>query len=223
MNRLVIHNLHKSYSNKKVLDALSLSLANEEILGLIGPNGSGKTTLLNILMGLILPNEGSFSFSENTKVSMSVSRKGFFDDMTVVNNIGLILEVSGLTQNSEIQDLTETLGIDFEHQHYGNLSAGQRQKVSLLLAFAGSHNLVLLDEPSNHLDVDALIALRNLIVEKKKRGASLLITSHVLSDLEKVCDRIAFIKKGTLLHDDSKENLMREYGSLEKAYLDILK
>ena len=203
------------------LDGISFSVGKGEIVGLIGPNGSGKTTLLNVLMGMIKPSSGKFQFSESAGIGMCVSRKGFFDDMTVKNNIALYSRLLNARAEKVCQVMDE-FQIDFGNMRYGKLSAGMKQRVSLLLPFVCDNSLILLDEPSNHLDIDSIIALRKSILHLKQGGISFLITSHILSDLEKICDRILFLKKGILVKDSTTDELMQSYGSLEEAYLKIL-
>lgn len=216
---LEIKNLSKRFGNKKVLNDVNFSIESGQIVGLIGPNGSGKTTLLNILMGILSPTSGSFKVEENKKIGMSVSRMGFFDDMTVENNINMYSSLC--TNKSNLKYQLKQFGIDFESKTFGKLSAGMKQRVTLFLAFIDKFDLIYLDEPSNHLDIDSIIMLRTVISNMKKNGTSFLLTSHILSDLEKVCDKIVFVRDGRVIRTEKTEILIQHYSSLENAYLDI--
>lgn len=217
---LQLDQISKSYNKKKILNQVSFSISQSEIVGLIGPNGSGKTTLLNIIMGMLQPSSGSITFSSQLRVGMSVSRKGFFDDMSVVNNILIYSRLLNINEKV-VEDTMKKLMIDFHNIQYGKLSAGMKQKVSLLLPFISQNDLIFLDEPTNHLDIDAILNLRSTVLEKKESGVSFLITSHILSDLEKVCDRIIFLKSGRITVNLSTTELVNNYGSLEKAYINF--
>jgi ABC-2 type transport system ATP-binding protein len=219
-NILNIHNLSKKFSNKLVLNGINFTMSSGEICGLVGPNGSGKTTLLNILMGMLKPTLGSFQLRDGLKVGMSVSRKGFFSDMSVWDNILLMAKLA----NVEVCRVSKTMDdflIDFRKFPYGKISAGMKQRVSLIIPFLTNNELILLDEPFNHLDIDSILILRNKISQLKEEGVSILITSHILSDLEKICDRILFLKDGELQLDRSTLALIQEFGTIENAYLSI--
>lgn len=217
---LQVNALCKSYRQHAVLRRVSFSIGKNEIVGLIGPNGSGKTTLLNILMGIVLPTSGSFGFAPSVTLGTSVSRMGFIGDMSVRDNLITFAELGGLSSTA-VDAVLHDFNIDFARMRFAQLSAGMKQRVSLAFAFLFNSNLILLDEPSNHLDIDSLIHLRNRITTQRQHGTSLLITSHILSDLEQVCDRILFLQRGTLVADRRKDDLVHEFGSLEAAYLQI--
>lgn len=217
---LIVNSISKRFSNKLVLNQVGFSINSGEICGLVGPNGSGKTTLLNILMGMLKPTAGTFQILDGMKVGMAVSRKGFFNDMSVRDNILLIARLANIEKAQALRTMDEFM-IDFGKSQFGQLSAGMKQRVALLIPFLASNDLILLDEPSNHLDIDSIFVLRSKILDLKKRGVSFLITSHILSDLEKVCDRILFLKAGVLQIDSPTSGLIEEFGTIENAYLSL--
>jgi ABC-type multidrug transport system ATPase subunit len=218
---LRVHGLRKNFARKPVLDDVSFSVGPAEIVGIVGPNGSGKTTLLNILMDMIKPSGGSYHIDDGVKVGMSVSRKGFFDDLSVNQNLMLYAKLMD-TGEDEVLEKMKAFDIDFGKIRFGKLSAGMKQRVSLLFPFVSANNLILLDEPSNHLDIDSILKLRSTIINLKQAGVSFLITSHIFSDLEKICNRILFLKNGKLVSDSLTNELLEKYGSLETAYVNIL-
>lgn len=219
---LHIDNVSKSFGQRKILSNIAFSINQREIIGLIGPNGSGKTTLLNILLGMTRPTSGSFTTGKNLNIGMAIARTGFFDDMTVIRNIQHHATLLGLDQK-RIDEGLSVFAIDYLHVNYSALSSGMKQRVSLLLAFARHNDLVFLDEPTNHLDIDSILNLRNLILKEKAARTSFLITSHVLSDIEKVCDRILFLKHGAIIQNVRTDDLLKTYGDLEEAYINILR
>jgi len=216
-----VNNISKTYSKKRVLNNINFSIGRGEIVGLIGPNGSGKTTLLNILMGMLRPNTGTIDTVDDCRTGMAVSRKGFFDDMSTTKNIYLYTDLLDMDRSDVLKVMDDFL-IDFHSEKYGKLSAGMKQKVSLVLPFLSYHDLIILDEPTNHLDIDSILNLRSTILNKtKENGTSFLITSHIFSDLEKMCDRIIFLKKGEIVMEEFSNVLIENYGSFEEAYLQI--
>lgn len=219
---LEVTSLKKTFGPKVVLDDISFAIGSGEIIGVVGPNGSGKTTLLNVLMGMLLPSYGGFKIANNIKVGMSVSRKGFFEDMTVMDNL-LIYSKMGLFSSEGIRAALKKFSIDYENVMYSKLSAGMKQRVSLVLPFISHCDLIILDEPTNHLDVDSIIKLREEIMDLKNRKlSSFLFTSHILSDLEKVSDRIIFLKSGKIINNSATSSLLHHYGTLEEAYINII-
>lgn len=217
---LEVNNLVKSFDHKIILDKISFSIKEGEVIGIVGPNGSGKTTLLNIIMGMLKPNDGTYKFASNIKIGMAVSRKGFFDDMSVRNNI-LLNAIQCQANSAGVDRVIRDFEINFGDKFFGSLSAGMKQRVALAIPFLRYNHLVLLDEPINHLDADSIFILRSKILDAKSEKSSFLITSHVLSDLEKVCDKIIFIKNGKIKTEQSTLELLEKYQSLENAYIQI--
>ncbi len=220
---LSVINLSKKFQRKQVLKDISFSITQGEIVGLIGPNGSGKTTLLNILMGILYPSSGGFKVEPHIKTGMAVSRMGFFDDMTTKNNLSMYFDLAGTNHKALLEELMSYFSIDYEMLKYSKLSAGMKQKVSLLTAFLDNYDLTYLDEPTNHLDVDSIFLLRSLLTKKKNEGRSFLISSHILTDLEKICDRIIFINEGRVIADATTSDLIKKYGTVEAAYLGLFR
>lgn len=217
---MIVKELSKSFGKKQVLKKISFSVGAGEIVGLIGPNGSGKTTLLNILLSITTPSSGSFKLEQSETLGMAVSRKGFFSDLSVKDNLEL-LSLVAKGDRETLKRNFELFSIDFGDTKFSKLSAGMKQRVSLVPAFIKDYKLILLDEPTNHLDIDSILALRNIILERKKSGISFLITSHILSDLEKVCDRVIFLRNGEITESYQVKDLVDKYGDLEMAYSTI--
>jgi len=217
---LEVSNISKRFGKKTALNGVSFTIEHGEIVGLIGPNGSGKTTLLNILMGMIKPTGGAFQVKDNAKVGMAVSRNGFFDDMTVLKNVMVQAELLEVKE-VDVLKVMDYFSIDFSEMRFGKLSAGMKQRVALVMPFIRNNDLIYLDEPSNHLDIDSILTLRSKILHQKELGTAFLIASHILSDLEKICDRIVFLRAGELVGNSLTHELMQKYGNLEEAYLNI--
>lgn len=218
---LKVVKLSKQYAGIQALSNVSFSVSQGEIVGIIGPNGSGKTTLLNILIGLVSQTEGNYHFHNNVRVSMAISRMGFFDDMTVERNLSMYSDLQGI-ERDRMTKISKMFQVNFGSKRFGELSSGMKQKVNLTLGCASATDLLLLDEPTNHLDVDSIFSLREYMVNFKALGGSIVMTSHVLSDLEKVCTSYIFLKSGEIIKEISQIDLFSEYSNLEDAYLKIM-
>lgn len=215
-----VKSISKKYGNKEVLNNVNFSIGKQEIVGLIGPNGSGKTTLLNIITGMVRPTGGAYQTFDRLNISMSISRKGFFNDMTVFENIVMYCKLWNVPEE-QIREIMNYFLIDFGDVRFGKLSAGMKQRVSIMLPFVKANDLVILDEPTNHLDIDSILLLRKIITDRKKENTSFIITSHIFSDLEKICDRILFLKNGNVLESFETNKLIEKFGNLEEAYVNI--
>ena len=171
---------------------------------------------------MMQPTSGTFTTGKDLNIGMAIARTGLFDDMTVIRNIHHHATLLGLDQK-RIDECLSVFSIDFLNVNYSTLSSGMKQRVSLLLAFARHNDLIFLDEPTNHLDIDSILNLRNLILREKAARTSFLITSHILSDIEKVCDRILFLKHGVIVQNERTDDLLKTHGDLEQAYINILR
>ena len=216
---LSFKNVRVTLDKKTILHDITFEVREFQVVGLVGPNGAGKTTLLNTILGSVRNFKGEITSRRDIELGISVSRHGFFNDMTVWRNIELYKKVAGFDPTF-LDQFISTMRIDFLDKSFGQLSAGMKQKVSLCLAFMKNFKLIILDEPTNHLDVDALISLRNLIQNRKDSGASIIIASPILTDLERVCDQIIFLKNGSIVLNESVSELIQKYSSLETAYLE---
>lgn len=214
-------NIDKKYGEKQVLNKVSFSVQRGRVLGIIGPNGSGKTTLLNIIIDSIHPDNGYVVNRLRDKTGVAISKKGFFQDMSVKKNLEMYASLMDIPR-CEVDRATEMFLIDFKDQKFRELSSGMKQRVSLACAFMSQPELILLDEPTNNLDVDTILLTRSIISDHKAKGVSFLITSHILTDLERVCDEVVFIKSGNVIKTSSLELLLERYSSLEKAYVQLL-
>lgn len=212
--------LTKTFSRRNVISGLSMIVKQGETIGLIGPNGSGKTTLLNIIAGALRPTSGKVILQPGTQLGFGLSRKGFFNDMTVQHNLNMFIAMAGV-EPSLIQGVLSKFDVDYGPKPFGKLSAGMKQKVSLALAFMRRCDVYLLDEPSNHLDVESLKALNHLIDERRKQGNSFILASHVLSELERKCNRIVFLRNGKIQSDERMESIVARFGNLDNAYEEL--
>ena len=209
---LTTKELGKNFKHKRVLDQINLNVPTGKIYCIMGPNGAGKSTLLKIISGIEKPTEGVVTFKdknwkrEDLKVIGSlIEEPGLFDNLTVEENIKLKLKLHRV-ENKNQEQILNTLGFgDHNHEKVKGFSTGMRQRLGIALAFMGNPDLVILDEPTNGLDTFGIHELRELLMLEKKQGKTIIIASHMLSEIKKVADRIAILGDGKLLLEEDYE------------------
>lgn len=221
-----LDNVSKYFGKTRALSGFTLHVNQSECLGIIGPNGSGKTTLLNLIVGLITPSEGIIERDisiEKGGIGYSMSNFGFFPDVLFRQQIKLLYAYKNMPINrAEVDYFKSLFHVDTTFEKpFRSYSSGMKQKLSIISAFVGAPACIILDEPTNGLDVDAVFALKNHISETTFRSP-ILITSHSLDHLESVCDRLIFLKNGSLLYEGYTEEIVEKYGDLETAYRQII-
>lgn len=235
---IVARNLHKSFGEVKAVRGVSFTANDGEITGLLGPNGAGKTTTLRMLYSLLPPDEGEIridGLNPGTD-AMEIKRtlgvvpdgRGLYNRLSARENIEYFGKLHGMSRplmKERIAHLTQTLGMeDFIDRRTEGFSQGQRVKVAIARAMIHSPQTVLLDEPSNGLDVMATRALRNYILSLKREGHSVVLSTHIMQEVAALCDRIVIIAKGEVAADGTAEQLMQRSGcsTLEDAFVKLI-
>lgn len=209
MEILKIENLFKSYNHKLVLDNINLTILEGEIVGLIGNNGSGKSTLMKIVANLVNADNGKITVCgydvvtqrENALEQMSVIIEGpsLYPEITVEKQ----LKINTYLRNLDDDKLTEAYHYLAKNiskkEKINKLSLGMKQEVALAQSFMCHAKLYVLDEPINGLDFDNILKFRDRLLEVKKEKSSVLISSHILKELDIVADRFVFIKDGKII------------------------
>lgn len=215
--------LTKIYGNRKVVDGVSLHIPQGAIYGFVGENGSGKTTIIRLLMGLARPSAGRYSlfdvdyknkniYNIRKNISAIVETPTIVASMTAYQNLEYACQYFGIKKYKEIiPGLLKTVGLgDVGRKKAGDFSLGMRQRLGIALLLLNEPKLVLLDEPMNGLDPSGVAELRDIIIDLNKKGITFLISSHILSELEKVATHWGFISHGKLLNELSNEELANE-------------
>jgi ABC-2 type transport system ATP-binding protein len=224
---LEVKNITKLYGQKKTLDSMSFSIKKGEAAGLVGPNGAGKSTTMNIITGYLAANSGSVTLdgarladapSEyKKKIGYLPEIPPLYTDMTVREYLAFACEIKGVAQNArqaapEVARAAQKARVDdVLDRLINNLSKGYRQRVGLAQAILGAPGLLVLDEPTIGLDPNQIIEVRGLLSELKKDHA-ILLSSHILSEITEVCDRIILINEGKLLALGTPEELAARLG-----------
>jgi ABC-2 type transport system ATP-binding protein len=228
--------LSKVYKTSTAVDGISFALARGGITGLLGGNGAGKTTTIAMLMGLVTPTSGTARVlgsdmpRERYKVLHRMNFESPYVEMPMRLTIRQNLKVFGMLYG--VDNLSERIAAiageldlaDLLDRPTGKLSAGQKTRVSLAKALINAPNLLLLDEPTASLDPDTADWIRTHLERyRDTRGATMLIASHNMAEVERLCERVIFMKQGRIEDDDTPQRLLQRYGrdTLEEVFLDV--
>lgn len=216
MYAMDLKGLSHLYRNGRGVRKVDLQVRQGEVFGFLGPNGAGKTTLIRTILGFLSPTTGSATIlgldvvrdrlQILSKVGYLASEPALYDALTGYENIDFAMRVRGAKDYGRLKDLAERLDVDLNHR-YKTLSRGNKQKVAILNALAHDPDLLILDEPTSGLDPLVQEAVRSLILEERKRGKTVFMSSHDLAEVEAVADRVGIIKAGEMVAVDSVDNL----------------
>lgn len=234
-----IENLSKSFAEVRALTGLSLSAADGQVTGLIGPNGAGKTTAFRVVYGLLMPDVGTARVDgidvaadrmlAQRQLGVLPDVRGLYPRLTAREHIryfGELHGASGAALEADIDDLVERLGMtDFVDRPAKGFSRGQELKVALGRALVHRPKNLILDEPTNGLDVMSSRAVRELINEMKAQGHCILISSHIMSEVSLLCDKLVICAEGRAVTEGTPDELREQTGAddLEEVFVRVLK
>lgn len=217
--------LVKRYRHGPAVDNLSFEVPEGQVSGLLGPNGAGKTTAIRVLLGLARPSAGSTRLlgaapgtadfaAAVRKVGSLIEGPALYGRATARQNMQIEADALGLTDaRGEIEELLELVGLSARADtKAGSFSLGMKQRLGLALALLGSPKLVVLDEPTNGLDPAGIVEIRELIKRLPERGTTVLVSSHLLAEVQLMCDRAAILQRGRLVAEGSIEELIAANG-----------
>ncbi|MEM6448819.1 MAG: ABC transporter ATP-binding protein [Cyanobacteria bacterium P01_D01_bin.105] len=223
---LKISRLSKRFGQRQALHELSLTLLPGEIYGLLGPNGAGKTTALNMLCGLLKPDSGEIwlngqPVSKATKLLVGVmpQQNLLYQSLTCAETLFFLARIYGIDKKDRERRVVDCLAAvnlgDRANDVVGDLSGGMQRRLSLAAAIIHQPKLVVLDEPSTGLDIEARYEVWELIRSLKQQGVTILLTTHLLDEVERLCDRIGIIKQGQLLAEGTLATLQKRIPAAE--------
>lgn len=226
-----VRNITKRYGAQKALDDVSFSVDDGEILGFLGPNGAGKSTAMNIITGYISATSGSVLIDgkdvleqpQQTRKNMGYLPEipPLYEDMTVKEYLYFIYDLKKckLPKISHMKDICSLIGLnDVYGRLIKNLSKGYRQRVGFAQALVGDPKILILDEPTVGLDPKQIVEIRDLIKKLGKRH-TVILSSHILPEVQAVCDRIVVINRGKIVADDTEENILAGFDDEKNIYL----
>lgn len=220
---IIVQNVTKQYDNQLALNDVSLTIGKGEIVGLLGPNGAGKSTLMKIITCFIPPTKGTVSVEgyDIWEQSMEVRKcvgylpehNPLYLDMYVKEYLGFVAgihHITGQEASKRINEMIEMTGLGVEmHKKIGALSKGYRQRVGLAQAMIHNPSVLILDEPTSGLDPNQLIDIRRLIKDLGNEK-TVLLSTHIMQEVEALCDKVIIINKGVVVANDNIENLTKE-------------
>ena len=219
MYAIETNNLTKKYKNKTVVDKVNLFVPEGSIFGFVGENGAGKTTIMRLLTGLSEPSGGSYKlfdisntdrkiYETRSHISAIVESTSLIPTMNAMENLKFAYLYLGLSQEINFNQLLKTVGlIDVGNKKVKDYSLGMRQRLGIALALLNEPRLLLLDEPMNGLDPEGIAELRDLLINLNKKGITILISSHILSELEKIATHYGILSHGRLIKTITSEEL----------------
>jgi len=235
---IVVRNLRKHFGDVKAVNGVSFEARDGEITGLLGPNGAGKTTTLRMLYSLLPPDAGEILIDglDPARDAMAIKRtlgvvpdsRGLYSRLTARENISYYGELHGMSRTAigaRIETLVRTLDMaDFIDRRTEGFSQGQRVKVAIARAMVHEPQTVLMDEPSNGLDVMSTRALRDYIRSLRADGHSVVLSTHIMQEVAALCDRIVIIARGEVAADGTPDDLLDRSGcdSLEDAFVKLI-
>lgn len=230
MELLEIKNLYKNYGEKQVLNNITLTVPRGKIIGLLGKNGTGKTTLIKLINGLLTPTEGEIIFEgekigPQSKLNIAyLPERTYLDkSMTINETIKFFKEFYSNFDIDKAKDLLKKLDLD-ENQKIIKMSKGMQEKVQLVLVMSRKADLYILDEPLGGVDPATRDYILDTILTNFNEGASIIISTHLISDIERILDEVIFIDKGEIkLISDADELRNKENASIDEIFRRMFK
>ncbi len=229
-----VRGVSKRFGEKTAVDSVSFEV-DDEILGLLGPNGSGKSTLMKIIAGVLKPDSGDVIVNGRSVRDNPIKVKevvGFVPEAPVLyesltplelfNFIGGIRKIEAAILRERVERLAEALDFKAMNELVGNLSFGNKQKVSIISALLHNPPVIVLDEAFNGLDVASVKLLRDLIFQLRDSGRDIVISTHIMPIAERICDRVLIIQNGRIIAEGTPEELRRDE-ELEEVFLKLTK
>ena len=220
---LELFDLSKSYGSIKAVNGLSISLKKGNVYGLLGPNGSGKSTTLGMVLNVINPTSGLFQWYSGTltthqalkKIGAIIERPNFYPYMTAYQNMVLICKIKECGTNG-IEEKLKLVGLwERRDSKFSAFSLGMKQRLAIAAALVNNPELLILDEPTNGLDPEGIHQIRKLILSIAKMGTTILLASHLLDEVEKVCSHVIVLKNGVKYYEGPVDQITVAHGFFE--------
>lgn len=225
---LSIHNISKSYGPIQALKGVSFDVPEGCVFGVLGPNGSGKTTLLGIILDVLVANAGSYSWFGGMKpedarkqIGSLLETPNFYHYLSAFNNLEITAAIRQNGSEDRIRVLQQVGLFERKDSKFQTFSLGMKQRLAIGAALLGKPKILVLDEPTNGLDPAGIAEIRDLIRKLNKEGLTIIIASHLLDEIEKVCTHVAILKKGNLLLNGPVDEVLRSEDQVEVRAADM--
>ncbi len=229
MSVLTLQNISKSYGKIQALNNLSFEIPQGCVFGVLGPNGSGKTTLLSIILDVLKADAGNFlwfgqpgSPEQRKKIGSLLETPNFYHYLSATNNLKITNSISGRGNMAEIDAVLEKVKLyERRNSRFSSYSLGMKQRLAIAAALLGEPQVLVLDEPTNGLDPVGIAEIRELMIALNKQGHTIIMASHLLDEVEKVCTHVAILKKGQLLTTGHVNDVLVDDDIVEISAADI--
>ncbi|MEZ4856420.1 MAG: ATP-binding cassette domain-containing protein [Gelidibacter sp.] len=220
---LTINNLTKKFGNLTAVKDLTFTIKKGNVYGILGPNGSGKSTTLGIVLNVVNATSGDFSwFDGNTtthdalkKVGAIIERPNFYPYMSAYQNLKLVCKIKGVDY-SKVNEKLEIVGLlERKDSKFSTYSLGMKQRLAIASALLNDPEILILDEPTNGLDPQGIHQIRTLIKQIASQGTTILLASHLLDEVEKVCSHVVVLRKGEKLYSGRVDEMISSHGFFE--------
>jgi ABC-2 type transport system ATP-binding protein len=220
---LSLKNLDKKYGSVHAVNNLSFDILKGNVYGILGPNGSGKSTTLGIILNVVNKTSGEFSWFDGNltthkalkKVGAIIERPNFYPYMTANQNLKLICKIKGISDD-KIDDTLKTVNLhERKNSKFKTFSLGMKQRLAIASALLNDPEILILDEPTNGLDPQGIHEIRQIIKEIASKGTTILLASHLLDEVEKVCSHVVVIRKGIKLYSGRVDEMTASKGLFE--------
>tara|TARA_B100000767_G_scaffold22626_1_gene20154 strand:+ start:276 stop:1175 length:900 start_codon:yes stop_codon:yes gene_type:complete len=220
---LSLKNLDKKYGSVHAVNNLSFDILKGNVYGILGPNGSGKSTTLGIILNVVNKTSGEFSWFDGNltthqalkKVGAIIERPNFYPYMTANQNLKLICKIKGISDD-KIDDTLKTVNLhERKNSKFKTFSLGMKQRLAIASALLNNPEILILDEPTNGLDPQGIHEIRQIIKEIASKGTTILLASHLLDEVEKVCSHVVVIRKGIKLYSGRVDEMTASKGLFE--------
>lgn len=220
---LSIKNLNKRYGKLQAVKDVSLEIQKGNVYGILGPNGSGKSTTLGIVLNVVNKTSGEYSWFNGTmkthealkRVGAIIERPNFYPYMTAKENLELVCKIKGIPF-TKVEEKLKVVGlIEREDSKFSTFSLGMKQRLAIASALLNDPEILILDEPTNGLDPQGIHQIRDIIRLIASHGTTILLASHLLDEVEKVCSHVLVLRKGEILYSGTVEDMSSNNGYIE--------
>lgn len=227
---LTIQNLSKRYGRIQALKNVSFSIQKGHVYGILGPNGSGKSTTLGIVLSVVNKTSGDYKWFDGNvqthealkKVGAIIERPNFYPYMTAEENLKLVCKIKNINY-SKIEEKLNLVGLsERKNSKFSTFSLGMKQRLAIASALLNDPEILILDEPTNGLDPQGIHQIRDIIKEIASQGTTILLASHLLDEVEKVCSHVVVLRKGEVLYSGSVDAMSANEGFFEVSSEDNL-
>ncbi len=226
---LSLNNITKFYGRVRALKDVSFEVPEGSVFGILGPNGSGKTTLLSIILDVLKANKGNFlwfghpgSREQRKKIGSLLETPNFYHYLSAVNNLKITQSISGRGTASDIDEVLKKVRLyERKDSRFSSFSLGMKQRLAIAASLLGDPKVLVLDEPTNGLDPVGIAEIRQLIIELRTSGHTIIMASHLLDEVEKVCTHAAILRTGELLTTGEVEEILIADDIVELSAADL--